>query len=259
MAQVSIATAQFPVSKNIQKNLKYMLDLTQSASKSADVIHFSETSLGGYAGADFESWDNYDWGALEAAEKDIRKIAKANNIAIVCGTNKRIADGDVRNRLLYVSAKGREVAHYDKRFCTPGDLKHYRTGRSFATFKINGIKFGMLICYDVRFPELYREYKKLGVQVLLHSFYNARAAGRNIHTTIMRAALQARAATNYLYVSGNNSSGYYQSWPSVFIQPDGTIVESCKQHTAGFIINESCALTRLTRSMMPPGLSEIAP
>jgi predicted amidohydrolase len=96
----------------------------------------------------------------------------------------------------------------------------------------------MLICYDVRFPELYREYTKRRVQVVFHSFYNARAKHANVHTTIMRPTLQAHAATNHLYVSGTNSSGYYQSWPSIFVLPDGTISQACRQHRRGLILND---------------------
>ena len=54
----------------------------------------------------------------------------------------------------------------------------------------------------------------------------------------MRATLQARAAINYLYISANNSSGYYQAWPSVFVLPDGTIVKSCRRHRTDLIVNE---------------------
>lgn len=96
----------------------------------------------------------------------------------------------------------------------------------------------MLICYDVRFPELYRAYKKRQTQVIFQSFYNARAKGANIHTKIMRQNMQVRAATNYFHLSGNNSSGYYQSWPSVFILPDGTIKAACPQHKTSLIVNE---------------------
>jgi predicted amidohydrolase len=96
----------------------------------------------------------------------------------------------------------------------------------------------LLICYDVRFPELYRAYKKRQTQVIFQSFYNARAKGANIHTKIMRQNMQVRAATNYFHLSGNNSSGYYQSWPSVFILPDGTIKAACPQHKTSLIVNE---------------------
>ena len=54
----------------------------------------------------------------------------------------------------------------------------------------------------------------------------------------MRPSLQAHAATNYFYISANNSSGYYQSWPSVFVLPNGEIKATCRQHRANFMINE---------------------
>ncbi len=215
--------------------------IRQGGQRNADVIHFPETCLGGYAGGDFKTWDGYDWNVLAAAEQNLQQLSQELRIGIIYGTNCRISGSDIRNRLIYVSDKGKHVARYDKRFCTGGDLKFYRSGKRFTCFEINGFKCGMLICYDVRFPELYREYKRRKTQVIFHSFYNARANHANIHTTIMRPTLQARAATNYLYVSGNNSSGYYQSWPSVFILPDGTIAKSCRQHQTGLILNEISA------------------
>jgi hypothetical protein len=54
----------------------------------------------------------------------------------------------------------------------------------------------------------------------------------------MRPSLQAHAATNYFYISANNSSGYYQSWPSVFVLPNGEIKAWCRQHRAGLMVNE---------------------
>ncbi|MBT3291193.1 MAG: carbon-nitrogen hydrolase family protein [Victivallales bacterium] len=239
MSTLRLATAQFPVCGDIARNLRYMVDLLEQGKREkVDIVHFSEACLGGYAGGDFKSWDGHDWGMLQDAEDQLRRLAGKLAIGIVYGTNRRVTDDDVRNSLIYVSPQGERAAEYDKRFCTGGDLKHYVAGQRFATFELNGFICGLLICYDVRFPELYREYKKLGVKVMCHSFYNARAKGKSIHTTIMRPTLQARAATNHMYVSGNNSSGYYQSWPSVFIVPDGTIVQSCRQHRTGLILND---------------------
>ena len=57
---------------------------------------------------------------------------------------------------------------------------------------------GVAICYDYRFPELYREYKRLGVEVIFQSFHNARASvvadpKYNIWKTIVPATVSCRA------------------------------------------------------------------
>ena len=239
MSKLRIATAQFPVSKNLARNLDYMVKLTRQAKyKRADIVHFSETCLGGYAGVEFGSWDGYDWSLLERLEEEVPKLAKKLDIHIVYGTNHRVRSGDVRNALWYVSDKGKRVARYDKRFCTTGDLKFYTSGRRFTAFDIKRFKCGLLICHDMRYPELFRAYKKRAVQVVLASFYNARAAGRGIHSVICRPSLQGDAASNHLYISANNSSGYYQSWASLFILPDGSIASSAPQHRSALLVNE---------------------
>ena len=239
LRKLRIATAQFPVSRHLARNLDYMVKLTQRAKRRrADVVHFSETCLGGYVGSEFDSWDGYDWSLLRQLEDEVPRLAKRLGIHIVYGTNHRVATDDVRNALWYVSAKGERVARYDKRFCTTGDLDHYRSGKRFTTFDINGFRCGLIICHDFRYPELFRAYKKRGVQIVLASFYNARAAGRGIHSVICKPSLQGDAASNHLYISANNSSGYYQSWPSMFILPDGTVPSAAPQHRTALLVNE---------------------
>lgn len=84
MPKLRIATAQFPVSASIARNLNYMQQLTQRAkAKKADVVHFSETCLGGYAGAEFKSWDSYDWPALQQAEEQLAQLAKKQRIGLI--------------------------------------------------------------------------------------------------------------------------------------------------------------------------------
>jgi deaminated glutathione amidase len=239
MNKLRIATAQFPVSGNIGGNLKYMVGIMEQAkTNDAHVVHFPECCLGGYAGEDFKTWTNYDWKLLKNADDNVRQLARKLGIAAIYGTNALVRTNDVRNRLKYVSKTGECMAYYDKRFCTPVDMQYYKPGRRFATFTLNGFRCGLLICFDVRFPELYRAYKRLRVQMMFHSFYQARTEKKSNHSNIIRASLQAHAATNYLFISGNNSSAYYQMWPSVFILPDGTIGKSCRRHGASLLIHE---------------------
>jgi len=102
---------------------------------------------------------------------------------------------------------------------------------------INGVKCSLLICFDLRFPEIYRQLYKQKVNCIFQSFYNARQKGPSVHTHIMRQTMQCRAATNHFWASCANSSGYYSPYPSCFIQPDGRIVKQLRQNRPGLMIN----------------------
>ena len=92
---------------------------------------------------------------------------------MVLGSSHRLTGRHKPTNCLYViGPDGRVRDRYDKRFCTGGELRAYTPGNHFVTFRINGVKCSLLICYDVRFPLLYRGLKKLGVQVVFHSFHN---------------------------------------------------------------------------------------
>jgi predicted amidohydrolase len=139
--------------------------------------------------------------------------------------------------LYLIDAEGKLVDRYDKRFCTPGDLDHFTPGNRFVSFTLNGVKCSLLICFDLRFPELYRELYELGVQCVFQSFYNARQRGPSVHTHIMRQTMQCRAATNHFWISMTNSSGYYAPYPSCFIQPDGGIAKQLRANRPGMMAN----------------------
>ncbi|MBM3935205.1 MAG: carbon-nitrogen hydrolase family protein [SAR202 cluster bacterium] len=237
---INLATCQFPVSDDIARNSRYVQDQIARARKSgAKVVHFSECALSGYAGVEYDSADKIDWALLEQEMPKVCKAAKKHKVWVALGSSHRLSPGNKPHNSVYViTPEGEIYDRYDKRFCTAGDLNHYTSGDHFVCFEVNGVKLGVLICYDVRFPELYREYKKIGVQVVLHSFYNARAEKKNIHTTIMRPTLQSHAGINAMYISAPNACGFYQSWPSVFITPDGVIAKSLRQHQAGVMMNK---------------------
>lgn len=97
-------------------------------------------------------------------------MARKLQVWVILGASHRLSGNHKPYNSLYViDSAGTIVDPYDKRFCTVGDLKHYSPGDHFAAFDVNGVRCGLLICYDIRFPELYRQYAKLGVQLVFHS------------------------------------------------------------------------------------------
>ena len=237
--KIRIATCQFSESYSPRRNgaivRKY---IALAAKKRADVVHVHECGMSGYGGK--VASDDYDWDALREQTELVRAEAKRRKVWVVLGSSHPLtAPHKPHNSLYLISPAGRIVDRYDKRFCTGGDLKTYSPGDHFVTFKINGLTCSLLICYDLRFPELYRELYKLGVKVLFQSFYNAggNPKDENIHQHIMRQTMQAHAGINAMWVSANNSSRYYSRWPSVFITPDGRIAKQLPRNRAGLMVN----------------------
>jgi predicted amidohydrolase len=252
MKSLRVATCQFSVEPQIAHNRRWVLrQMEQAAAAGADVAHFSEAALSGYAGCDVPSTDAIDWDELTAATRDVLAAARRLKLWVLLGSTHRLSDGVKPHNSVYViDAKGDVVDRYDKRFCTglggskpTMDLCHYSPGDHFTTFRVKGVPCGVLICYDYRFPELCREYCRLGVKVLFHSFHNARTSvvadpRYNIWRTIVPATMCTRAAENHFWVSANNSTTRPSRWASFTVRPDGQIMGRLRLHRPGVLITD---------------------
>jgi predicted amidohydrolase len=236
---LKVATCQFAVGRSIKRNSREICELLHRANKGkADIVHFSECALSGYVGTDFPNFEGYDWQLLKEETAKIMALAAKLRLWVVLGSTHRLTEPNKPHNSLYlINPDGKIFDRYDKRFCTTGDLRRLTPGNRFVNFTINGVKCSLLICFDLRFPELYRELYKQGVNCIFQSFYNARQKGPSIHTHIMRQTMQCRAATNHMWVSMSNSSGYYSPYPSCFIQPDGKIVRQLRANRSGLMVN----------------------
>lgn len=234
-----IASCQFPVSSNVMDNAKWICDqLREASARGAQVAHFPECALSGYPGVDLKTMENYPWKTLKQYTDSITTLARKLGMWVLLGSIHELGEGfKPMNSLYVIDPEGRITDRYDKRFCTKGDLTFFSAGDHFVVFDIGAIKCGLLICFDVRFPELYREYKKLGVDLIFQSFYNARQKPGGIHPKIMPVTAQTRAATNYFYLSLTNSSAA-SSWPCHFITPDGLIQYKLPADQPGILISE---------------------
>ena len=236
---MKVATCQFSVGRSIKRNSREICELLHRAKKGkADIVHFSECALSGYVGTDFPNFEGYDWQLLKDETEKIMSLAAKLSIWIVLGSTHRLTEPNKPHNSLYlINPDGKIIDRYDKRFCTPGDLRRLTPGNRFVNFAINGVKCSLLICFDLRFPEIYRELYKQGVNCIFQSFYNARQKGPSVHTHIMRQTMQCRAATNHMWVSMSNSSGYYSPYPSCFIRPDGKIDRQLRANRSGLMVN----------------------
>ncbi len=237
---IKVATCQFAVGDDVRRNAAAVRRQMARAHKlGADAAHFPEAALTGYPPSFGRSdWNGFDWDLLRSETEQIMAEARRLRIWVIVGSAHPLSGRNKPHNSLYaISSEGRIVDRYDKCFCTGGDLRVYSPGDHLSTFTINGVRCGMLICYDVRFCELYRAYYKLGVRFMFHAFHNAMAKAETIHTIIMTRTAQAMAAMNNMFVSATNSSRYFSLWPSAFITPDGRVQSRLKFHRAGLTVD----------------------
>lgn len=266
MSVLRVATCQFPVDADVAANLRYVTrQVREAARRGARLVHFPECALSGYAGSDFASYDGYDWDALAAATRRVLTVAGQAGVWVVLGSTHRLSgDHKPHNSLYVIDPRGRVVDRYDKRFCagdeagTVGDLAHYSPGDHEVVIEVDGVRCGLAICHDYRYPEIHRDYVRRGVHLVLHSFHAAhvppeqvaaiRAAVGHEHQPLnpggtypgitMPAAMTAYAAAGHLWISAPNSSARESLWGSFVVRADGVTVGRLPRGRTGLLVTD---------------------
>lgn len=127
-------------------------------------------------------------------------------------------DGKYYNSMLSINKMGELKSVYRKihPFSFSSEDKFYAAGNSPVITDISGVKTGLSICYDLRFPELYRIYGKNRVSLLVNI-----ANWPDTRIEHWRALLKARSIENQCYVAGVNRTGndpklFYTGYSSIF-------------------------------------------
>jgi len=149
---------------------------------------------------------------LASSARRLRLWIVGGTIPLRCG-----ADGRVAAASLVYDSDGRRVARYDKIHLfdvdLPGRTESYREsahvapGRTAAVIDTPAGRLGLSVCYDVRFPELYRHLSAAGAQLLAVPSAFTGPTGRAHWETLLRA----RAIENLCYVVAPAQSGFHPS------------------------------------------------
>jgi predicted amidohydrolase len=128
----------------------------------------------------------------------MREYSLSYNTNIITGSMPLIEDGKLYNAT-YLCHRTGKIDEYRKIHITPNEQKYYGMigGDKVQVFDTDCGKVGILICYDVEFPELSRIYAEQGMQILFVPFLTDTQNGY----TRVRHCAQARAIENECYVA----------------------------------------------------------
>ncbi|MDO6426312.1 carbon-nitrogen hydrolase family protein [Thalassotalea sp. 1_MG-2023] len=174
----------------------------------------------------------------DALRVALATLAKKYGVCLIAGSVPlyQAKEDKFTNSCCVFNAAGDEVAQYDKLHLFDVEVqdseKHYLeskytlAGNKVVTVDIAGITVGLTICYDLRFPELFRQLRNKGAQVITVPSAFTKVTGE----AHWLALLRARAIENQVYIVaagqyGTHSNGRETYGHSIIIDPWGEIIE----------------------------------
>ena len=220
---MKIALLQLEVlEKNKAANVAHGLQLAREAAASHALLVLPEVWTTGYSLGHLAEEAESETSPVIA---ELQKIAKENSCAILAGSVPMHHDGKIYNTSVAIAKNGALVNKYDKvhLFGLFNEEQFFAPGNNFQAYDLDGLCCGSTICYDLRFPELFRHLALQGAKIIFCPAEWPEARG-----DIWRLLAQARAAENHTFVVAVNCAGSFKGAPfyghSMVVAPSGKIL-----------------------------------
>jgi predicted amidohydrolase len=246
-SELNIASIQMVSTPNLNENLEVAARLTKAAADSGAQLAVLPEYFCLMGLKDTDKVNAREVAGSGPIQEQLSAIAKDNNIYLVAGTIplEAVESNKVLNTSLVFDPYGKQIARYDKihLFGFQTETERYEESETISAgsqpgqfaIKINGVdwRFGLSICYDLRFPELYRALGPVDCHIIPAAF--TYTTGKD-HWEIL---LRARAIENQCYVLASAQGGLHlnqrRTWgESMLIDPWGEILSNLPEGE-GFI------------------------
>lgn len=220
---MKIALLQMEVrEKAPEANAAHGLALLEKAAGQADVLILPEVWTTGYSlGKVKETAETLDGPLCQK----LQALAAKSRTTIIAGSMAMARDGRIYNAAPVWNADGQLLNVYEKihLFSLYHEEKLFAPGKQRVIVPVNEWKIGLGICYDLRFPELFRAMTADGAECLVLPAEWPEARGAD-----WRLLVQARALENQAYVVAVNCVGSFKGAPfyghSMLVGPDGQVL-----------------------------------
>ncbi len=196
----------------VEENFSTAARLIEAAN-SSDVILLPELWSTGYYPTPVENFADVDG---ERTIEFLCAAAKKFSVNIIGGSVVVESGGKIFNRCLVANRRGELVAAYDKThlFSFAQEDKVFTAGDKISVVELDGVRCGLAICYDLRFPEFIRKIALAGAEIIFIP-----AAWSLKRLTPRQILTKARAIENQIFVVFANASG-----KSELVNPRGEVI-----------------------------------
>jgi predicted amidohydrolase len=236
-AELSVAAVQLNSQADVAQNLEQARRLVKrAAERGAELVLLPENfAFFGAEAGKRQLAERFD-DAAAVIVSALADMARESSVFVVGGGfPERTPDPErPHNSLLVVAPDGSQLATYRKIHLFDVELGNggsYREsaattpGSAPLVVEVGGFKLGLSICYDLRFPELYRELGELGAEVLLVPAAFTLHTGKDHWHVLLRArAIEAQAFVVAAAQFGSHPGGRQTYGHSLIVDPWGTVI-----------------------------------
>ena len=188
--------------------------------------------------------------AVQGHENSVNAMsawARENRIVLIGGSVPETEDGKIYNTCFVFNEKGEQIARHRKIHLFDVDIPGmcfresdtFASGKDITVFDTRYGRFGVAICFDIRFPELFRAMAKRGAQ-----------------PAHWEMSLRMRAVDNEVFLAGASAARHegfsYECWGhSMFVDPFGPVLAAADEKEQILYAEIDLSRTEVVRAQLP--------
>ena len=232
---MKIAVCSFEVTGDIKKNVSKIMDMAGKAkSMKTDLAVFPECALTGYPPRDLNCAKDVSNKEIHEGISRLHCFSEENGIAILTGTIWHGENGTRNRACLIRPDKQNEI--YDKRALWGWDRDNFSEGTEKGIFQFGNIRLGVRICYEIRFPEYFRELylEKTDADIVL--FYDVSDSENRDRYELICGHIRTRAVENVTTMICVYTCGGYPTAPTGIYDRSGRVIKETEPGKEAILI-----------------------
>ncbi|MBP5554833.1 MAG: carbon-nitrogen hydrolase family protein [Lachnospiraceae bacterium] len=232
---MKIGAYQFNVTGNPEENFSHIEKGIQEAEKAGvRLLLFPECAVTGYPHLCIQSSQDVDFERVNSIHKDLQILARKKRMYLVVGTIEE-DNSNYFNRAIVFKPDG-EPEIYSKRALWGWDKDNFTEGLNPGIINIDNLRIGIRICFEVRFPEYFRELYTQKTDLNLILFYDVSDKADLDRYNMIKGHIQTRAVENVCLILACNTCSVFQTAPTILFDRSGKILAEMPKEIEGLMV-----------------------
>ena len=218
-----VGAYQFRVVGNAETNFARIRDgIEKAADAGVRILVFPECAVTGYPPHSIPSPSAVDFSVMDRIHGELGRLAEKNRMYLVAGTILRDETRFLNSAVVFRPDGKQET--YAKRALWGWDRYNFSEGHDPGVFEADSLRIGIRICYEVRFPEYFRELYRQKTDLNIILFHDVSSREYPDRLDLIRGHIRTRAVENVCPVLTCNTCSGFQTAPTGYYDRSGKVL-----------------------------------